>query len=572
MPTSSERLVAYSVVVHLGRTVTQPVSEARRSEHCWLARIVANSPVEPRPRPDSAYLSLEQLSDAPARIREHLVVPADLPDDAIVILDLADAPYEFLNERFLRELSGVALEFVAGTARTLLLLLSRHPNDASCLWSTFDGHAWNGSTRVIVLDNNGSVRSFTARRQGTFKTLRDRWPEHRARTAGSVHDRFVDKVIARLGHFRLGEDPALCGRFYFDYSLAGTELVELLADRLAKRFTKTKLAQATLLLCGSRSDGLDAAVTAVAKRVGARWGRVDRADELAEHAASSTNILIFEVIGSGATLQAFRKQVSDASLPVERYCLAVLATGSTALKENPLRVDALHKVEQLSVERSACEQCLDGAQFTDPSADDSQVAISADDMWWMLDQVRWDRETYGPDGHSRYPFIPDLSEVFDRWGGWIAYKYALLLKVLGHAEVLAVVCPKEAAVLQLVDKLSVRFEGQLVAIAVPRDTLDDVKRDPARATEIAAAVSDDDADDWKRQLRDRSRKQDPVLVLDEFNSSGGTARDVTQLVKAFGVEVAAYLPFLDWGTQRPLPQLATRALYGFPNPRPEPVA
>jgi len=95
------RVAAWSVVVHLGQAVIQPVTAARRRDHAWLARMLNGLGVDARFREDSAYLSLASLTTDPESVKQAVAPPADPPDNATIIIDLSDAPYEQLKEPML---------------------------------------------------------------------------------------------------------------------------------------------------------------------------------------------------------------------------------------------------------------------------------------------------------------------------------------------------------------------------------------------------------------------------------------------------------------------------------------
>jgi hypothetical protein len=307
-----------------------------------------------------------------------------------------------------------------------------------------------------------------------------------------------------------------------------------------------------------------------ADRVRASYTEVKTAADPPGQLSPAINICVFDVISSGATLEAFQHAASSWAAPVARKAFAALATKAAVLSGPQMTVQPVLTVEQETVPATTCTRCREGLPFTDPSRPDPQLQIAADSMWWMLRNVTWGPETYGPKHGRRYPLIPHLSEVFERWGDWIAYKYAIVMEGLGLADAPVVVCPEESAALALVERLSARFDDQLVAILLPRELLVDLEDDPERARAVAAEAkaAQHAPHEWARQLIALSGGGVPVIVIDEFNATGTTARAIADLVRAFQIQVAAYLPFLDWDVEDRLTFMPLRPLYGFPNPRP----
>ncbi len=578
---SAGPLTAYSVVVHLGRSLPQRVSDQRLHSHRWLAHGIVRTGVVPRSRPDSAYLSVEELALDPSRLRDYVRPPEDLPDNAIVIFDLADAPYEFLTERLLRTLAALTSDFLAARRTVLILLSQSPPPRSSALWQLLERlTAARPPSRVVVLDEDGNVRSFGAKRNVKFATLQRNWPQRWTGLQGNTLERFQRKIVARVGHFDLsGRSRRTCGRYYYDYSTGDAELAELLEEWLRRHHSSTLLRSSRIVLCRVRSSAIEVAAMRAAKRVGAGFALM-KDPQQTDRLSAESNILVFDVVNSGATVEEFRSAIPDWGVEVHPRAFAAMATEGVSLRRQSLRVDAQVTVKQETVLQRECQRCRDRVPYTDPTKDDPFLAISADTMWWMLEQVDWAPEGYGPNGQAKYDFIPSLEGVFEQWGDWIAYKYSRLLEELGQTDLLVVICPEETAVLRLLDRLSALYDDQLVHVAIPRDLLDEVSDRPDRAIEVAAEVEgvielesrrevdSDIMSEWTRQLRHLRAIEASVVVVDEFTASGTTARGLAELLRAFDVEVAAYLPFLDWDAERSDPSFVTRALYSIPNPRP----
>ncbi|MBE2319079.1 hypothetical protein DVA67_024100 [Solirubrobacter sp. CPCC 204708] len=569
------RVVAWSVVVHLGQAVTQPVSESRRKEHRWLARSLNGLGVDPWFRQDSAYLSVKQLSTEPTRVQHFVEPPADLPDDATIILDLSDAPYELLNEPLLAGLADGVGRMLAGGPRTILILLCKLPPE-SLLWEFLERDtAADGTGRVVVLDDEGALRSFGHGKRGFTPLMRD-WPGRRRQASGTANERFERRVVTRLGHFATA-DGERCTPAWQDMRGAVGELTECLSNWI----DQTGAAGTRMIVCGPYSREFRVAVVAAAAACGGDAGFAATPDELEDTASGVGNVLAFEYVRSGDTLGDFRRALPSWGVPVRTRALAVMAAPAAyGLRHPDLQLDVLAVRGHEDVQRSACARCLASApRLEDPSRTDPGTGIDAATMWWMLDRVPWGPEGYGPPEHARYPYIPDFSAVFERFGDWIALKYEELLKGIGLVDDLVVVCAAEPAVRDLVKRLASRFQNQLVPVEIERDVIDAVAADAARAHGLASALDDvSDASEtipaWRRQLADLGGRETgtghrlAVIALDEFNASGATARGLTTLLGAFGVTLDAYVPFVDWSGGEHVPGRPTWSLYSFYYPRP----
>lgn len=382
---------------------------------------------------ETLFLSFEKLSIDPASIRKVLRPDRELPDTAVIIVDLALPPYALLGEPLLANLAQAVVELVQGSSRTLLLLLERMPPDISLLWFGLSRLGERG--QIHVADTGGAIRAFglgataspelkaVARREG-------------ARLASPVQQRFEHKLLRSLGHFRARDRSGQprCARFYYDCSLALEELSELLVAWIRRR-AKTKKARAatTLVLCGVESGWMVDAAMVAAGRAGTKLVRIPvrpKKTDLGAIPTGGTALLIFDVVSSGATLDAAVKALSKAGIAAESRGFAALATSRQVLQSGPITIDAQHVAGRELIDPKACPQCRAGMPHTPPSRP-GQLRISSFDMWTMLLDVSWAAETYGPGGVPRYDYVPQLGEVFRSYGDWIAFRYEVLLRELG---------------------------------------------------------------------------------------------------------------------------------------------
>ena len=562
-------------MVTLGRAVAEPIEDARRALHETLASVLLGGHTPRLEYPsETTILSFKQLSIEPTLIRE-LFSGVELEPDALVIVDLAGTPYDLLGERFLKALSERLAAAAKDSSRTVLVLLPGLPPwPTSLLWLHLQELANEGAGRVIVLDDEGAMQAFGASDPAVpTAELAEERKRVQADLVGSARDRFGRKLVRRLGHFGLvGRDGAkLCGRYYWDASLAESDLTLIIGAWLRRHFKRPQLEGAKAVLCGVTSAWMQDATIAAAKRVGLDYDVLPTAPNARQRhkLLDQRNILMFDVISSGATLAATLRFFSKWNIPVESRAFTALATSKAVLRDSSINIDEIQIVNQQVTSRDDCRQCLAGISFSPLGLFDEPAKILSFDMWAMLCGVEWGPEPYTPEGQPAYEYIPDFEQVFHDYGDWIAYKYAALLKERNHTSDVVVVCPDEPRVQRLVQRLRARYEERLVAVSVPRTLVDNITKRRGLAGEVAGAARDEASqEDWRVQLLQLSDDGVAVLVLDEFNASGRTARSMVALLEAFGIEVAAYLPFLDWNTDTTLRHTPVEALYTIPRPRP----
>ena len=574
--TEVEGVPAYSFEVSLGRAVTERVSDRRLKLHRWLAtrlKLAANP--ELPVAAGTSDLSFEDLSRKPGRIGEVLRPDVPVASDGIITVDLSTNTYDLLNERFLLWL-GQALVALAKPARTVVVLVPGHPPaQTSLLWIALAelNEPDTEAGRVLVIDRLGEIRAFGAAVPAVTERLVDEIRKRQAALAGTAESRFSAKLLRRLGHFDMaklsGEDQ--CGRFFFDCSAATEELADILEAKLRVRYSRRALSESKLVLCGVRSAWMSASAGMVAERLGIPSETLPRRVTSRHRAKLSDkrNILLFDVISSGATFDKIYSTLSGWGTPLGDHAFAALTTDRTRVKRLGLKVDVVEEVRQQTVPREDCPQCKAQIPFSSFELEEQHIMISAYDMWSMLLEVPWRAEPYWPKGKKKLDWIPDFEAVFEQFGDWIAYRYDEMLKHLGHTRDVVIVAPNERRVQRLLDRLRARFEERIVAVAIDRDVIDAVDNGDDTPDAVARAAEDAgrDVDDWRRQLLHLRSSRTPVLVIDEFNASGGSARAIVDVLRAFGVPVAAYLPFLDWHPGLDLQEVRVHALYEIPSPR-----
>jgi adenine/guanine phosphoribosyltransferase-like PRPP-binding protein len=550
--------------------VGEPVDRERIAMHEALATAIvgAVAPADDSPG-ETLYLSFEKLSTDPAAIRTLLRPDRELPNSAVLIVDLALPPYALLAEPLLANLAQAVVELVEGSDRTALLLLERMPPDISLLWFGLSRLGERG--RIHVADTSGNVRAFGATASPQLMAV---VRKEGARLASPVQQRFERKLLRSLGHFRARDRAgrSRCARFHYDCSLALDELSELLVTWVRRRATtKQARAAATLVLCGVESGWMVDAAMVAAGRAGTRLVRIParpRKKDLHAIPPGGKTLLVFDVVSSGATLDAAVRALSKAGIAAQPRAFAALAASRQVLQSGPVTVDAQHIASRELVEPEACPQCRAGMRHT-PPARPGQLRISAFDMWTVLLDVPWAAETYGPGGLPRFDYLPEFGEVFRSYGDWIAFRYELLLRELGQTSDVVVVCPDEPAVRELVAKLRLRFDDRLVAVAVNRGLINDIAARSVKPADVKRETHRQDARDWQVQLRMLQESQSPVVVLDEFAASGATAEAIIDLLRAFKISVSAYLPFVDFNTRLDLRGgVPVHPLYQLPSPRP----
>jgi hypothetical protein len=198
---------------------------------------------------------------------------------------------------------------------------------------------------------------------------------------------------------------------------------------------------------------------------------------------------------------------------------------------------------------------------TDPKVE-AQIGIRSVDMWRIFLRCRWNQEKFGPrNRRALLSYMPDMGDVFDNYGDWIAYKVGEILKGLDVQQDVVLVSPEEPNIERLITSIGVLMQNRQVAVQIPRSVLNSTNLDRSlRGAEDKA---------WHRQLRHLGQRgYENVVMIDEFTISYATARSMVRLLQRseFGIEPRAYIPIVDFSVDDGMDSPPTYPLYHIPHP------
>lgn len=569
-------MVVRSHVVHLGRRGANPISPDRAAFHEELAAVVADTELQPSEPADLAEpLSFDELFEQRESIIDLLRPRQDLPAEAITVVDLSDSTYDLLSGHFLRSLAHGLTQLYKSPDQTVILLLPRVPRKSMTkMWVDLGAKSQEGSLYVADVEGGVFDRYGDEMYEDNATGLAAVINENSDLLRGSAKERFRRLLLQRVGHFTLKHtgEYEMCTRLYYDGSNCIEDLAAVIVEWLRQRFTGKELSSAVLVGHAPDSDWMKEAVNIAGTRlevrdtvlfhdhIATRKGREKPAD-----LSDQMNIVLLDAVVTGGTMRKLVETMTEQwQVPIAPAGLVAIAGQSRVSHRSPkITFDVVKQVRQQQLKRDDCPRCRVSAAKNSLHLKEPYLRIPTDDMWEMLLDVPWGPEEYGAGKESRYEYIPNFSEAFKKYGGWIAYMYETLMKDRAFGNEVVIICPDEPGMRELVNSLSARFEERAVAVLVPREDIE-----KAQKGELADNP-DDDASDWEEQLDYLSRESKATVVaIDEFNASGSTVEGIKALLDHFRVSLDAYLPFVDWGV-KPLKGVDVFPLYAFPNPRPE---
>jgi hypothetical protein len=283
-------------------------------------------------------------------------------------------------------------------------------------------------------------------------------------------------------------------------------------------------------------------------------------------------VLLVDFVNTGATFSLLARRLRALEVRLAPRAIAAMAVlPEFNSRDDRIVVKPLMRVDRQTVLPSSCLQCQLGIPYTDPWSEE-YLTIRTFDFWDMMLSFKWRPETFGPKSARLFRETPDLENLFERYGDWLAYKIDIVLTYIGVQNEVVVVCPDEPIVNRLMAKLRPRFQQRLVAIHIPRNVLDLIGAQSDLTVEsVLRTVGDEGNDDgWLRQLRYLAshRSLAHIAVIDEFNASGTTAKAILALLHEFGLRPTAYIPVINWDPVASVPgSVPVYPLYHLPRAR-----
>ncbi len=570
--------------LRLGAPATISVSSERHRYWKWLARSILprTGSVQSLSQTNTLYLDANDIQQRPALVTSLILDKvsevATKQQVDCVIVDLSGNAYYLLRDTLLCHLA-VALQGLstARLCRGACIVLPQLPAASSLFWVPLESI---GDAMAVVVSATGDWRAFPMGARRAPRNFARSCQQWQASMQPPLDDVLERTLLRKLGHFRRpGPKGEFCGRYFFDFSLGIEEVghafftkVSSLVDQGVIPLPRTLAAFAPMspwlfpaaLLMGDEFDPtlpvLDLAVLPATS-----WKN--------EVSSREDVLVLTDLVHTGrASQEAIYQLVSQGIVPLPIVLSALSSSLTNQIMVDGFRFDVeflLNRNPRVSP-RAECYQCRLGLPYSSID-EETYFGLASFDAWDMFSSSRWIEERDVPPGSPALAASPDIAHMIEQFGDYLAFKIEDRLRSMGFGDEVVIACPDEMGARSMLDFLRVRFRNRLVAVLLPRtvltsvSVLDRVPRDSPLGFEDLGPSGDAL---WLQQLDHLARKRVPVVLLDEFNASGTTARAMFNLLQGVGVAVAAYISVINRAPEalQDLP-IPIYSLYEIESPR-----
>jgi hypothetical protein len=532
--------------MRVGQKTTEPVTKEFRSLYSLVASWFIGSRAECASSNLTIPLSNEaDLHDRASDIYERLAKSnADL-----VVIDLANSPRGLLPQysvvHGLMEICERALQIYAGVCKVVLLfpdeLWNEDPVMVALRPLVGSGHAW------IVTDRGGLTGASPP------NGIEPAAYEAALRAARSSPLWLLrQKLVRQHGHFfryREGTHHHCVYYYYYDGQHCTNEITFLLAETLDKPGLKSRI----VLLEDPNFDWLKGGVEAatIKSQHSLRTFKLTDPGLGIDGQVPDEPIIILSICDTADNFSKIIGALLQLNPACNPHVISLMSTeGSSeergrrivSVGQSQYTINYFLKVGQPKYPAGQCRQCrcnVPPSSSRDFETDPAHLSSFA--MWSMIIESGLKGEQDVPQGRPSLGLVPDFPELIDKNGPYIARKMHKTLTTMKGSlpRDPIVICPDEIGAKALADALTHLFK--YTVNRVPREVID-------KRSQVPANASDTGDNTWILQLQSLQARNDEteLIVLDEFNATGGTRTRLRELLERFGLGVRCYFSLFDF--------------------------
>jgi hypothetical protein len=549
--------------VHLGLASSALTTEKVAHFYLWLAELIEGDRCRFAKEETRIALALDNSAieiNSPQildRFLEH--IKQRLKSAHLVIADLATSQNGLLRGGILIHLAH-AIQIILGQSSKVrfVVILPELPPREELFRIMLDRFILR--KRVVLIGANGDAVGQTS----SFDSAK--YLAHFAHLSDDPATRLKTKLIRRLGHFKMkvdGEHRA-CRRYFYDASYCIKELAELCAKHLDNLYGKSGK---PTILCEQPVSGWlrDALLVLANERHVSLVNTQEFLSTPTKYKSGEVPLLVVPAVYSGQSLVRLLNEFCERDADIRLNILAVLSEHGDKNKARKINsrdrawpISYFVQVNQHEFAIGECLMCKLGLPETEPLRGDRTAMLTTYDMWNMVREAGWKDEEDVPRYRKSLGRVPRLPELIEQNGTWLASKFRLVIRMSDNIlpSDLVVVCPDEKGSRVFTEFLQAVFG--ITVIRVPREVLNLFRARKLNKRKLDAIASLQP--DW--QIRISTIHSGRLVLMDEFNASGGTRQRLREFARHFGQEVYCYFSIVDWNPKASqISEVETYALY-----------
>lgn len=478
-----------------------------------------------------------------------------------LVIDLTNPPYRLLPDH---HILGGLLDFLGkeflghqGEAIPVVLLMPIILAETDIAMRALKPLLEDG--RINLIADDGSVKGAWNALQSV---VRHDYTEALRKIRQDTKSQLSRKMIRHPGHFIRRKPDGThdhCLPFFFDGRFCQKELIELIEQHAFG--LKNQDGLPTVLYHCPESRWLYDAVMSVC--LSNRMGSID-ADQFinapTEKIIVPMNcVLVVPLIDTRKTLKKLLLAIQHFNPAARISILSIIVTDRAHSESSDVRIDVrgteyavnyLLRANRPPMALGNCPACNVKLRGTETGADDPYLKLTSYNLWTMFLEAGTKPEDDVPETRSSIGLVPDLLSVLRKNSPYLALKVNTMLRANGRLPADPIILhPNEKGALALAASLSSLYS--YTSIAVPREVLRSLSIDRnGGMADWRSSIQHDATQNGARWVTElvslEQRGGIRVILMDEFNKSGGTRAQLEKVSRAFGIDVWCYFCFVDF--------------------------
>jgi hypothetical protein len=366
------------------------------------------------------------------------------------------------------------------------------------------------------------------------------------------------KLIRKLGHFKVEGKEHFCNRFFYDGSYCVEEVKSLLMDYIESSSDSEKFE--LIVYAAKNSPWLKQSIDLLPVELVAI--AFENIDECIEAYQGGKLLFITDLIYSGDSIKEMITKLSNKLQNLEKnkiHILSILNSGNETESAENIRNITINNynykityfvnvIVDSKTSKDNCEMCKLEMSF-DNTKSESIHKFKSYDFWYLSDCAGYEQEQYGRPENELMKITTIMNNWFDDNSAYIVYKYINLLESIGiNAKFGSIfIYPKENAKdgkptpsNRLAESFKNFFDAK--EIGIPRELIDEFKEKPINGIDYIQ-------DDWIKTIKEQPRSQN-YIIIDEFHKGGKTFESMVKILEYLDRYPRCFFPVINFNPQK----------------------